>query len=108
MVRPLTPIIEYQLNYDYITTILCENVDRPYLECNGKCYLIDRISETSKQSQEQNTMPTIDIDDYPVSPIINFSMHFKTSSFFVQHNYIGLNDLSDMYTSFVLRPPIYC
>jgi len=106
--RPLMPIIEYQLNYDYITTILCENVDRPYLECNGKCYLIDRISETSKESQEQNTMPTIDIDDYPVSPIVKFSMYFKTSSFFVQHEYIGLNDLSDMYTSFVLRPPIFC
>lgn len=107
MIRPLMPIIEYQLNYDYITTILCENVDRPYLECNGKCYLIDRISETSKQSQEQNSIPIINIDDYPVSPITDFSMDFKISSFFVQHNYIGLSELSDMYTSFVLRPPIY-
>ena len=108
MVRPLMPIIEYQLNYDYITTILCENVDRPYLECNGKCYLIDRISETSKQSQEQNSMPTINIDDYPVSPIIDFSMHLKTTSVSVQHNYINLCELSDMYTSYVLRPPISC
>jgi len=108
MVRPLMPIIEYQLNYDYITTILCENVDRPYLECNGKCYLIDRISETSKQSQEQNSIPTINIDDYPVSPIFDFSMHVKTSSVSVQHNYINLSELRDMYTSSVLRPPICC
>jgi len=108
MVRPLVPIIEYQLNYDYITTILCENVDRPYLECNGKCYLIDRISETSKQSQEQNTLPTINIDDYPVSPIVDFSMRFKSSSVFVQHYYMELGELSDMYTSSVLRPPISC
>mgnify|MGYP000976592457 CR=1 FL=1 len=35
MVRPLVPIIEYHANYDYIATVLCENKDKPYLECSN-------------------------------------------------------------------------
>lgn len=107
MVRPLMPIIEYQLNYDYISTILCENVNRPSLECKGKCYLVERMSEASKLSQEQNSIPTIHIDDYPIIPVRSFSVHFTTTFVFVMHQYIEEEELNDMYRSTVLRPPIY-
>lgn len=106
MVRPVMPIIEYQLNYDYITTILCENTERPSLECNGKCYLIERLSDASKLSQEQHSMPVINIDDYPISPIMDFSMKFSVASIFVNHIYKEGRKLNDMYTPVVLRPPI--
>lgn len=108
MVRPLLPIIEYELNYDYIATILCENVDRPYLECNGKCYLIDRLSETSKQSLGEKSIPTINIDDYPISPIMDFSVYINASKEFVLHQYTKQDKLYDMYMYAVLRPPINC
>ena len=102
------PIIEYQLNYDYITTILCENVDRPYLECNGKCYLIDRMSDTSKLSQEQNSIPTINIDDCPISLIQDVSVHFMTSERIVKHHFNQGWELNNRYATAKLRPPIYC
>ena len=74
MVRPLVPIMEYYANYDYIATVLCENRDKPYLECNGKCYLEKQINKTNHNRHDhKSTIPQIDFDKYPVSPLDQFS-----------------------------------
>ena len=39
----------YQLNKNYITAKLCENRNRPWLHCNGKCYLMKKL----KQAEEK-------------------------------------------------------
>lgn len=39
----------FELNRNYITTKFCENKDRPWLHCNGKCYFIKKI----KQAQDK-------------------------------------------------------
>lgn len=38
----------FELNRNYIATKLCENRDKPWMHCNGKCYFIKKI----KQAQE--------------------------------------------------------
>jgi len=38
----------FELNRHYIAANLCENLDKPWLHCNGKCYFIKKI----KQAQE--------------------------------------------------------
>jgi len=48
LVRPLWPILEYVANYDYIVEVLCENRDRPQLNCDGKCYLAKQLAEQQK------------------------------------------------------------
>jgi len=48
LVKPLWPIIEYVANYDYIVEVLCVNRDRPQMECDGKCYLAQRLAEEQK------------------------------------------------------------
>lgn len=74
MVKPLIPIIEYHANYEYIATILCENKDRPYLECNGKCYLEKQLNEVNHTNHDhKSTVPQINFDDYPIAPIVEFS-----------------------------------
>ncbi|WP_343487255.1 hypothetical protein [Allomuricauda sp. d1] len=52
LVKPLWPIAEYIINYDYIVTNLCENRDRPQLQCDGKCYLAKMLAEESGQQQD--------------------------------------------------------
>ena len=47
------PVVEYVLNYDYISKELCENKDRPELACNGKCYLMQALAEASEQESQQ-------------------------------------------------------
>lgn len=51
LVKPLWPIAEYIMNYDYIVNVLCENKDRPELQCDGKCYLAQMLAEESEQNQ---------------------------------------------------------
>ncbi len=50
MIRPIYPIIDYALNYEYISTELCENTNKPELECNGKCHL---VKELAKEAQDE-------------------------------------------------------
>ena len=40
----------FELNKKYIVTNLCENRDKPWLHCNGKCYFMKKL----KQAQEND------------------------------------------------------
>jgi len=40
------------MNYDYIVNVLCENKDRPELQCDGKCYLSKLLAEESGENQK--------------------------------------------------------
>ncbi len=67
MLKPVLPVLEYYANYDYIAKELCINRDKPYLDCNGKCYLEKEISRLNGTTDQ--TIPVINMADYPVSPI---------------------------------------
>ena len=61
--KPIFPVVEYVVNYDYITKTLCVNKAKPKMQCNGKCHLMKElakaaesekpISSDKKQLQEQ-------------------------------------------------------
>jgi hypothetical protein len=42
--RPTLPFFEYALRYDYIIEKLCENRDKPQLQCDGKCHLTKQLA----------------------------------------------------------------
>lgn len=70
MLRPIMPFLDYMVNYDYIAEALCENRDKPYLECNGKCYLEKELAAAGHDNHEHNsTVPKINFEDYPISLI---------------------------------------
>ena len=45
--------LDYEIRRDYIVANLCENRNRPKLNCNGKCYLAKKIAEAKKQEERQ-------------------------------------------------------
>lgn len=45
--------IGFQLNQEYITTKLCENRDKPWMHCNGKCYLMKKVHEAEKNENNK-------------------------------------------------------
>ena len=51
-VRSVLPLLDYAVNYNYISTQLCENKSEPDLLCNGKCYV---KHEMAKSSENQST-----------------------------------------------------
>ncbi len=52
--KPLFPVVEYVVNYDYIATKLCENKDKPALKCNGKCHLMKELAKASNSEKPIN------------------------------------------------------
>ena len=71
------PYFSYQLNYDYISTVLCENKAKPEIACNGKCYLNKELKKVSEE--EQNT------GKKTFSPVLNAELlipeHISTLSY---------------------------
>ena len=47
----------FDLNQKYIASTLCENRDKPQLQCNGKCYLAKKIkqAEEKEKNDEQQS-----------------------------------------------------
>ena len=83
----LAPLVYYISHQDYISQNLCENRDQVDLECNGKCYLNEKLSETTQKRNQENR---IDIEKYP--ELISLSVFSKVFS--CNH--------------FVLAYPIFC
>lgn len=53
--KPILPVLDYIINYDYIANVLCENKAKPQLQCNGKCHL---MKELAKQSENEKPLST--------------------------------------------------
>lgn len=51
LIKPVMPVFEYILNYDYIANVLCENKDKPELHCNGKCHLMKELAKASEDEK---------------------------------------------------------
>jgi len=52
LVKPVLPVMEYFVNYDYITKELCINKDKKNLHCNGKCHLKNKLAEASDTAEK--------------------------------------------------------
>lgn len=106
LLKPLWPLAEYALNYDYIVENLCENRDKPILNCNGKCFLAKQLA---KESGDKEKNPFSSEHPQLELPIIDwFYIHAIDywSCDFVIHNYKCYHELkSDLFTLKMLRPP---
>ena len=106
MVKPLVPIMEYYANYEYIAAVLCENKDKPYLECNGKCYLQKQLNKVNHNDHDhKSTVPQINLDDYPISPLDQFSYDLNSCELLSQINYGSFKNTFQDFTLELLKPP---
>ena len=55
LVKPVFPLVDYAINYEYISKVLCENKAKPELQCNGKCHL---MKELAKNTENEKSLPT--------------------------------------------------
>jgi len=47
VMKPVLPVLDYAINYDYIVKELCENKAKPQMKCNGKCHLMKELAKAS-------------------------------------------------------------
>jgi len=72
--------MEYYANYNYIVTELCVNRDKPFLECNGKCYLAKEIKKVNNGNHDnKSNLPKINFKDFPVTSISIINYSFASS-----------------------------
>jgi len=78
LIKPLWPVGEYIMNYDYIVNELCENKDKPELQCNGKCYLMQLLAQESQQNEKN---PFGDKQQIEISQILTLVPTFDLNSY---------------------------
>jgi hypothetical protein len=90
MLKPIAPYVEYAINYDYFSKILCINKDKPAMNCEGKCQLMIKLKE--KQENDYKSL-TIHMEEYPLGFVRilkiknkkNFSNSKKDMLFFTEN-----------------------
>jgi hypothetical protein len=68
----------FELNRNYIATKLCENRDKPWLHCNGKCYFMKKIrqaQEKEKSDERQSQKNLFQEAFFAQKPEIRFYSH---------------------------------
>jgi len=58
LVRPVFPVVDYIVNFDYIAEVLCIKKEVPESSCNGKCYLMQQVEENKNESPESSIPKT--------------------------------------------------
>lgn len=53
--KPILPVVDYVVNYDFISKVLCENKAKPKLKCNGKCHLMKELAKASEDEKPINS-----------------------------------------------------
>src|ERR1700723_1786637 len=68
----------FELNQKYIAANLCENRDKPWLHCNGKCYFMKKIkqAEEKEKSTENQAQKNLFQEAFYAKPaVIKFHTH---------------------------------
>ena len=108
--KPIFPVIEYIVNYEYISKVLCENKTKPMMHCNGKCHLMKELAkaaDTEKPaSSDKKGYPSIleilffqDINSFKIASICFFDKKNKTTAL---SNFYSSSHLESLF-----RPPIF-
>jgi len=53
--KPVMPVIDYIVNYQYISKVLCVNQAKPAMHCNGKCHLMKELAKASESEKSNST-----------------------------------------------------
>ncbi len=110
LLKPVFPVVEYVVNYEYISEVLCENKDKPKMHCNGKCHLMKELAKASENekpissdkknaSQELDVLFLEEINTFKIISIC-FIENYKRNSYY-SNLYFHLNSAS------VFHPPIF-
>lgn len=50
---------DFVIHQDYIAKNLCENRDKPEMECGGKCVLMQKLKLTENEQEDPQQLPQI-------------------------------------------------
>lgn len=100
--KPIFPLLDFVINYDSIQE-MCENRNKPELQCNGSCHLKKELAKTAESdtpisnnkklhSQQLEILFLIETDWTIIIP--SFAINSKVSdTYHTFYSYLNSNDL---------------
>lgn len=106
--KPVFPVIDYAVNYDYISKVLCINKEKPAMHCNGKCHLMKELakaSETEKPISSDKKQNVNVLNDLFVEELDTFNLAIidRKDKSSLNSKYTNLYSHLDSYSIF--HPP---
>ena len=109
LLKPLFPLVDYAINKDFIAKNLCENRDKPMMNCNGKCHLAKELKKANTENQsEGNTAKGSQNQEENLVHTNNFiSFNIENSTLKITNNYFSANNntLPSSYLKDIFHPP---
>ncbi|MCH9661451.1 MAG: hypothetical protein K0U54_11130 [Bacteroidetes bacterium] len=100
-------VLYYQLNIDYIVEKYCVNKEAPKLECNGKCFLANKMDIQEEERTQENQTPKLMLVEafFPLF-FQNTTFHktYEPIAVAIENNW-GRNQFSNSIFLPVLGPP---
>ena len=110
LLKPVIPVLDYIVNYEYITKVLCINKAKPKLECNGKCHLMKELAKASENEKPISSDKKSSIQELEILFFEEFKP-INIASIYFDKNQISNSNYSDFYfylnSNSVFRPPIF-
>lgn len=94
--KPLWPVADYIANYEYIVNVLCENKDKPELECHGKCYLTKQLAKEAEHSEDTPVNP-IEKIEIPCTLFYERDTKYDFSFMIVESKQHDFDDIQNLY-----------
>ena len=110
LLKPALPVIDYVVNYEYITKVLCVNKAKPKLQCNGKCHLKKELAKASESETPISSNKKTAFQEVEVLFFEEIKL-FKITSLFFDDELNKNSNYSNFYcylnSDSVFRPPIF-
>ncbi|MDR6405314.1 MULTISPECIES: hypothetical protein [Chryseobacterium] len=105
-IRPVLPLMNYVVNYDYIVKNLCENRSIPQSTCKGKCYVEKELAKTEKQSNNNQTIKITGLDVFLSNEVLFFSNAILSDISLKSLHSDYINFHTSDYFSKIFHPPL--
>ena len=107
--KPALPVLNYMLNREAIVKEYCQNIQKPELNCNGKCHLKAELAKASADNTPYSAEKKIHteetvlfITDIPLfTPAKQFWYVLRNKVMYYSNLYALLN------TTAVFHPPVF-
>ncbi len=96
--KPILPVLDYVINYDYIVKELCENKAKPELKCNGKCHLMKEMAKAAEEESANDKSNSSDKKENHINIEILFYTEIK-SLVSNQTRFQNQNTVNDNYSN---------
>ena len=107
LLKPFLPIVEYVVNYEYISKVLCVNKETPIMGCDGKCYLMSQLAKSAEDekpiSDKKVIVKDVELLFFQEIKQVVFLKTIITQKSILNFNYCNLYDYLNSSTTF--HPP---